>query len=301
MSVTRRDFIKIFGSSAAMFGAGPFFAHGLLAEETKHNKTLPGTGFGMLIDTSKCVGCKECQIACMKSHDLPVNVEASLLGPTALSIVEMRDISPAKDNSNIQPVKRQCMHCLNPSCVSACTVGALHKRPDGRVVYDTERCIGCRYCMYACPFGVPAFEWGKKLSVMRKCDGCSDRFDKGKITACAEACAYGALVYGSREDILKIAKERIKEGKGKILNHIYGESEIGGTSMVYLAAVPYDSLGFPTLSELAPAEINEKIMHSTPTIAVTILVALSAVHWLVNIRDRLEKKYENENSNKEVK
>ena len=165
-------------------------------------------GNGILIDISKCIGCKQCQIACMKSKNLPVDTEVTRLSPYAPSVVEMRNLSADKNKPQIQPVKRQCMNCLNPGCVSACTVGALTKRPDGPVVYDSNRCIGCRYCMYACPFGVPTFEWTKQFSLIRKCDGCADRIDQGKIPACAEACPAGALTYGNRNDLLTIAKDR---------------------------------------------------------------------------------------------
>ena len=301
MKLTRKRFIQACGSGVAFLSLGSFFVPELLAEESDPSRTASRNDYGILVDTSRCVGCKECQIACMKAHNLPVNENATFLGPTALSIVDMHKVSTEGGKAQIQPVKRQCMNCVNPSCVSACTVGALHKRPDGPVVYDTERCIGCRYCMYACPFGVPTFEWEKRFSVMRKCDGCVQRIDQGKIPACAEACPQEALVYGLRQDILKIAHERIRQGKGNIIDHIYGESEIGGTSRIYLATISFEKLGFPTLSETAPAKINEKIMHSTPTIAATAIISLSAIHWLITTRDKLMKEHADDDSPREVK
>jgi formate dehydrogenase iron-sulfur subunit len=200
----------------------------------------------------------------------------------------MKNISTDPAKPEIKPVKRQCMNCLNPSCVSACTVGALQKRDDGPVVYDSDRCIGCRYCMYACPFGVPTFEWNKQLSLISKCDNCANRIDQGKVPACVEACPAGALTYGKRTELLTMANQRIYDGKGKYIQHIYGEHEIGGTSMMYLAATPFEQLGFPALPENPPAEVNAAVMHATPTIAAGMILALSGMYWLIKRRDRLE-------------
>lgn len=281
MKISRRDFIKVCGASAALVGIGANFAPPKLGTREQGVPISPRVGNGILIDVSKCIGCKQCQIACMKSHDLPVDTEVTRLSPYAPSVVEMRNISADKNKPQIQPVKRQCMNCLEPSCVSACTVGALQKRPDGPVVYDSNRCIGCRYCMYACPFGVPTFEWNKQFSLIRKCDGCAARIDQGKIPACAEACPAGALTFGNRNDLLTIAKDRISKGKGKYVDDVYGETEVGGTSMLYLSAIPFEKLGFPQLPDQSPAEINETITHSTPTVAAGMVVALSSIYWLV--------------------
>lgn len=281
MKISRRDFIKAFGASAALIGVGANIAPPKLATRGQAVPISPRVGNGILIDISKCIGCKQCQIACMKSKNLPVDTEVTRLSPYAPSVVEMRNLSADKNKPQIQPVKRQCMNCLNPGCVSACTVGALTKRPDGPVVYDSNRCIGCRYCMYACPFGVPTFEWTKQFSLIRKCDGCADRIDQGKIPACAEACPAGALTYGNRNDLLTIAKDRISNGKGKYVDDVYGETEVGGTSMLYLSAIPFEKLGFPQLPDQSPAEVNEAITHSTPTVAAGMVVALSSIYWLV--------------------
>ena len=281
MKISRRDFIKVCGTSAALLGIGAKIAPPTLATRGQSVPISPRVGNGILIDTSRCIGCKQCQIACMKSHNLPVDDQITHLSPYAPSVVEMRNISADRNNPQIQPIKRQCMNCIEPSCVSACTVGALQKRPDGPVVYDDKRCIGCRYCMYACPFGVPTFEWNKQLSLIRKCDGCADRIDQGKIPACAEACPANALTYGNRNDLLTIAKDRISAGKGKYVNHIYGENEVGGTSMLYLATVAFEKLGLPSLPDQSPAKLNEAVTHSTPTVAAGMVVALGGIYWIM--------------------
>jgi formate dehydrogenase iron-sulfur subunit len=288
MNLTRRDFLKVCGASAALIGIGARQAPPGLVPFTSAVPISPKTGVGVLIDTTKCVGCQQCQVACQKAHDLPENRKVNALCPTALSVVDMKNISTDPAKPEIKPVKRQCMNCLNPSCVSACTVGALQKRDDGPVVYDSNRCIGCRYCMYACPFGVPTFEWNKQLSLISKCDNCANRIDQGKVPACVEACPAGALTYGKRTELLTMANQRIYDGKGKYIQHIYGEHEIGGTSMMYLAATPFEQLGFPALPENPPAEVNAAVMHATPTIAAGMILALSGMYWLIKRRDRLE-------------
>jgi formate dehydrogenase iron-sulfur subunit len=200
----------------------------------------------------------------------------------------MRNVSPDLGKPEIRPIKWQCMHCLNPACVAACTVGALRKTPEGPVVYDSDRCIGCRYCMYACPFGIPTFEWNQTFSLIKKCDGCSPKVCQGEMPVCVKACPASALAYGTRSELLAIAKERIYAGKGKYLDKIYGERDVGGTSMLYLASVPFEQLGMPILPEESPAELNVLIMHSTPTIATTIALLLTGIYWMIKRRDRLE-------------
>ena len=295
MKLTRRDFIKLAGASAVMLGMGARMAPPSLGTGPRSVPQPPRIGKGVLIDTTKCVGCQQCQVACQKSKDLPADTKTRVLCAAAPSVIEMKNVSTDPAKPELKPVKRQCMNCLNPACVAACTVGALQKRPDGPVVYDSDRCIGCRYCMYACPFGVPTFEWDKQFSLIRKCYSCAARTDQGKLPACVEACPANALSYGNRNDLLTMANQRIYDGKNKYVQHVYGEHEVGGTSMLYLASAPFEALGFPTLPDQAPAEMNAAIMHSTPTIAAGMIMALSGAYWLIKSRDRLEPAYEHEN------
>lgn len=288
MKLTRRDFLKLCSAGAVTLGIGAKMAPSSLGTGAWTVPQPPRPSNGVLIDTTKCVGCQQCQIACQKSKNLPEDKKIRALCATAPSVIEMKDISTDPAKPQLKPVKRQCMNCINPACVSACTVGALQKRADGPVVYDSDRCIGCRYCMYACPFGVPTFEWEKQFSLIRKCDGCADRRDQGKVPACVEACPAKALTYGPRSDLLTMANQRIYDPKSTYVPHIYGEREVGGTTMLYLASVPFEQLGFPTLPDEAPAEINATIMHSTPTIAIGMATALSGIYWLIKRRDKLE-------------
>jgi formate dehydrogenase iron-sulfur subunit len=275
VKLTRRDFLKICGAGAVTLGAGAKMPPSSLGMGTLNVPQPPRNANGVLIDTTKCMGCQRCQVACQSNRNLPTDTKIRALSPVSPSVVQLVNVStdPAKPVN--QPVKHQCMNCINPACVAACTVGALQKRLDGPVVYDSSRCIGCRYCMYACPFGVPTFEWNKQFSLISKCDSCVARIDQGKLPACVEACPVKALTFGKREELLTIANQRIYGSTGNYQQHIYGEHEIGGTSMLYISAMP---------PEEAPAEINATIMHSTPTVGLAMAMALSGIYWLVRKR-----------------
>ena len=138
------------------------------------------------------------------------------------------------------------MHCQDPTCVSVCPVGAFTKTAAGPVVYAEDRCMGCRYCMMACPFGVPRYEWNKVWAPrVKKCRMCAPRQAKGLKPACTEVCPVQAGVFGEREDLLREAENRLKQEPTKYIQHIYGKQEVGGTSVLYLSAVPFEELGLP--------------------------------------------------------
>ncbi len=280
MKLTRREFLKIGGASAALLGLGAQFAPVPVVGRLSRAPVSLSPGYGMLIDTTKCVGCKSCQLACKKAKGLPTDDNPTALSPTTLCFVDFENVSTDADKPVIKPVKRQCMHCNYPGCVSACTVGALQKTANGPVVYDSGKCIGCRYCMYACPFGIPTFEWDKQLSLIKKCDGCAELTANGQLPACAKACPTGAIQYGKRDELLTIARQRIDDPKVTYVKQIYGEKEIGGTSMLYLSAVPFDAMGFPSLPEEPPSEVSQTIMHSTPLVAAVVASVLTGTYLL---------------------
>jgi Fe-S-cluster-containing dehydrogenase component len=176
-----------------------------------------------------------------------------------------------------------CMHCEDPSCVSACTVGALKKGEKGIVTYDEDRCIGCRYCMYACPFEVPNYEWEKQLPLIVKCDLCISRLGEGESEpACAATCPTDAIIFGKKGDMLAQAHQRIETSPGKYINHVYGETENGGTATYYVSPVPFEELGFPTTeSTLSPAYSNRLVTHGTPAVAGAVAIGLSGVYLTI--------------------
>lgn len=182
-----------------------------------------------------------------------------------------------------------CMHCLEPACASACPVGAWTKRDDGPVVYDADRCIGCRYCMNACPFGVPHFDWNRGVveqPLITKCTMCAHRLDQGQEPACVQTCLTGALKFGSREQLLAEAKSLIAAHPGKYVNHVYGETENGGTSYLIISHVPFADLGLPEVPSQSVSAASEAVMEGTLPFAFSWAVVLSAVAGLVRLRER---------------
>ena len=236
---------------------------------------------GILIDLTRCTGCQQCALACQGANNCgdPETIPTGLTADS-LSFVETVSL----DETHAMTVKHQCMHCLHPACVSACTVGALQKRPDGPVVYDASRCIGCRYCQYACPFGVPAFDWDNPLGLIHKCQLCATRLDAGQLPACVGACPNGALRAGPRQALLAQAHGQIASNPGRYVDHIYGETEAGGTSMLYLSDVPFARLGFPPLDATPIPGQAEAMMRRTPAIALGMATLATTLHLITRLR-----------------
>jgi len=264
MDISRRKFFKV--TAAAGGAAACAVAKPAMAREAKEPDP---NGYGMLNDSARCIGCKACEVVCKKENILPA--ESTLEDPLYDSPRNVAEhtytlIKLFKDDkSGVSSfVKRQCMHCVDPACQSACIVGALKKQPDGSVKYDGNMCMGCRYCMVACPFNVPQFEWHKAIPVITKCTLCGDtRLAKGKPTACSEACPAGAIVFGKRGDLLKIARSRIDASPELYVDHIYGEKEVGGTNVFYLSKkeVAFASLGLPDFDYRPVSDLTESIQH----------------------------------------
>jgi len=236
---------------------------------------------GLLIDTARCTGCRECMKSCMSLHAFEGDPkQVNELSATAYTVVLER-----KDGTN---VRRMCRHCQKPSCASVCPVAALHKTDLGPVAYDSSRCIGCRYCMVACPFSVPRYEWNKAVPSVRKCDMCIDRLREGKKPACADACAYDATVAGTREELLVEAHKRIAESPGDYYDHVYGEHELGGTNVLFLSAKPIEDLFRPGLDGNDPLPaLTARVLEKIPGIAVGGAAALMAFWWITRRRDEV--------------
>jgi Fe-S-cluster-containing dehydrogenase component len=251
---------------------------------------------GVLYDTTLCIGCRECEAACNRRNHLPRtavpfsdrDVFRSFRRPseTAFTVVNQFQGGPSPDQAGLEQTwcKVQCMHCLYPSCVSACIVGAMTKAPDGAVVYNPTICLGCRYCQVACPFEVPAFEFNEPLVPrVRKCELCTDHEKgTGANPACAAACPTEALLFGRRADLVATAKERIARRPARYLDHLYGEHEVGGTSWMYLTGRPVQEIGLLPLTTKAPPARTEAIQHGIfkyGIIPVTLYGLLGGVMW----------------------
>jgi formate dehydrogenase iron-sulfur subunit len=228
----------------------------------------------LLLDITKCIGCHQCEQACREGHGQPLEQPAKL-SATAFTVLE--------DHGD-KFVRRLCQHCEEPSCASACLVGALRKTPLGPVVYDAKKCIGCRYCMMACPYQVPKYEWTKLAPLMRKCDMCYDRVSTGQQTRCAEACPTGATFFGSRDELLFEARKRLHENSAYV-QHVYGERELGGASVFYLTDVPFEKLGFPAPAHKeAMPTLTAAAMSDTPTVVLVGGSLLAGIYWITQRR-----------------
>ena len=280
MSLNRRKFIKLagLGLGGALLAPQVVLASGEVDAEN---------GVAMLYDTTKCIGCRACQNACKGWNGNPAERDSTGLydAPMELSADTWTLIQLYEGNGERSFVKLQCMHCLEPACVSACPVHALEKTDEGPVTYNPTRCIGCRYCMVACPFGVPRFEWEEVLPQVAKCTFCNDRLAVGSGPACAEACPTGALIWGRRGELLTEAKGRIADSPGKYEDHVYGEDDVGGTSVLYLSHVAFENLGFPELGSEPVPELNNRMApFILPTIFVGGLAVLASAHYMTGKR-----------------
>jgi formate dehydrogenase iron-sulfur subunit len=235
----------------------------------------------MLIDMNMCSGCFECAGACKKLHGFPgAPEEAKELSEHAYTIVRQE-----RDDFTIRDL---CRHCLTPTCVSVCPAGAMEKTDLGPVTYDAEKCMGCRYCMTACPFNVPRYEWDSPAPAIRKCDMCYERQLEGKMPACADACPTGATQFGTREELLAEARERIESCPEDYHPHIYGEFELGGTSVLFLSPFPLESLGYrDELGQQPLKRLTDEALRKIPVVGVAGATVLMAFWWITQRRDEV--------------
>ncbi|MBW2038830.1 MAG: 4Fe-4S dicluster domain-containing protein [Deltaproteobacteria bacterium] len=274
IKITRRGFLKAITATSGI---------GLLSKAKDALGLEEFTGwpdrYGVLTDLSLCVGCRSCEEACNEINNLPppeVPFEDQTVfekerrpEPNAWTVVN-RYPNPQDENRPIF-VKKQCMHCDEPACASACLVGALKKTPEGAVIYNEDVCIGCRYCIAACPFYVPAYDYASPLyPKVRKCILCYEKkIKKGELPACVEACPMEAMTFGKRKDLIKLAYKKILENPDKYVDHIYGEHEAGGTSWMYISPVPFEQLGFVTDIATTPyPEFSRGFLSAVPMVLI---------------------------------
>lgn len=282
----RRDFLKIataVAASSIMTDKARAAPQNILSDDRS----------GVLVDTTLCIGCRKCEYVCKMAHNIETNgpetyddrdVFQSMRRPDDQNLTVVNAYENADDPGKPVTVKVQCMHCDEPACLSACIVGAFSKDKSGIVSWDESKCIGCRYCIIACPFQIPAYEYSKALEPkVMKCDWCVDRQEKGDLPACVDICPVEALLFGKRSSLIQVAKERIRKNPERYFNHIYGETEVGGTSWLYLAGQDFQNLDFPNLSNDPAPGVSEAIQHGVfayfvPPIALYAL--LGGVMWI---------------------
>jgi len=233
----------------------------------------------LLIDISLCVGCNACQEGCKAENKLAPGEEKTLSPTAYTALSEHKGVF----------VRHLCQHCDSPTCVSVCPVAAFTKLPDGPVIYDANKCIGCRYCMQACPFRVPRYEWASTKPRVQKCIFCAPRLAKGLQTACAEACPTGATKFGDREDLLREAMERIFTKPTELVHKIYGREEVGGTSVFYISPVPFEQLGFDTQLGSTPMPLlTLSALSKVPNVVGVGSTMLAGIWWITNRRSEVQ-------------
>lgn len=290
MSLTRRKFIGWIGAAGMAAAAGRKAS----AATTRHFKGYPDS-MAVLHDTTLCIGCRRCEGACNAVNDLP----APEVPFTDLTVLDNhRRTTPGtytvvnrKPGNGGGPVfvKKQCNHCLEPACASACFVSAFMKTREGAVVYDASVCVGCRYCMVACPFDIPTYEYDNAFSPrIMKCTMCHPRVLEGKLPGCVESCPTEALNFGTRGDLLKIARKRITRRPDRYVDHIYGEREMGGTSWLYLSGVPFETVGMRMDLGVIPApELTAGALGSVPMVVGLWPVMLTGIYAMSKRKEKI--------------
>ena len=291
MSISRRRFLKCM-TAAGTAMAVPGVAAGAHGEFSGY----PDSG-GVLHDITLCIGCRLCEKACNEVNGLPAPGEPfddmSILetkrrtDDKTYTVVNRRDAG----GDGKSPVfwKSQCNHCQEPACLSACFVAAYTKTPEGAVTYDASLCVGCRYCIVACPFNVPTYEYDEALEPkVMKCTMCHPRLLEGKLPGCVDACPQEALVFGKREDLIALARERIRKNPDRYVDHIYGEREMGGTNWLYISGTPFEEIGFRTDLGTTPApEFTSGALSSVPIIMAVWPALLGGVYAMTRSKERV--------------
>jgi len=292
MSITRRKFLGWMGAAGAT-------AAGAKTASAATNKEFTGypDSKGVLFDETRCIGCRRCEAACNKVNELP----APDVPFDELSVVDEKRRTDANHFTVVNsygeadaPVYRkiQCNHCLEPACASACFVKAFNKTETGAVVYNASVCVGCRYCMIACPFEIPAYEYDEPLTPrVRKCTMCAPRVADGLLPGCVESCPSEALTFGKREDLLKIARGRIEKHPGRYIDHIYGEREMGGTSWLYISGVPFSQIGLrEDLGTKAAPELTAGALGAVPMVIGLWPVLLTGIYAVSKRKEKISAK-----------
>ena len=247
--------------------------------------------WAILTDVTKCIGCEECVKACQEARGLPQERPWPWVKQISdLSSSRWTNLVDLVDDKGSHYIRRQCRHCLDPECVSVCLVGALQKTDEGPVIYDPDICIGCRYCMIACPWEIPRYSWEDTVPYIQKCDMCYERIlDGATAPACVEACPTEATIFGDRDALLAEALRRLAAEPDKYVPKVWGEHEVGGTSVMYVSDVEINltDLENPIVETAAMPHRTTKILHQMPFVFVLMAGAMGGVNWVIARRQKI--------------
>jgi formate dehydrogenase iron-sulfur subunit len=237
---------------------------------------------GILVDVTRCTGCNECVEACAQANGLGASEFMVQQSPDGLSARRWSSIVESPEGGF---VRKFCRHCLEPACVSACPVGAMYRTSEGVVLYDSQKCMGCRYCMMACPFGIPRYEWESPAPLVQKCTLCYGRLEQGELPACVETCPEGVLTFGERRELLALANQRIQEAADMYLPKVYGAYDVGGTAVIYISHVPLDFLGYHGAPGDEPRpELTWEWLSKVPAISIGVASLMTGLFWIIEWR-----------------
>jgi len=262
--VNRRNFLQVAGTATATAMA--------VRPAGAATKIDPAKQRGVLVDLTKCIGCRTCEQSCAEANKLAApdwSDDGSYAKPRQTTEKQWTVVNKYNTSKGEVFVKSQCMHCVTPACAAGCLTKGLEKRPEGAVTWDGDKCMGCRYCMVSCPFDVPKFEYHAWNPKIQKCQLCFERTQAGGKPACVENCPAEALTFGTRGELLQLAHERIYQNPKDYYPHVYGEEEVGGTSYMYISPVPFEEVGFRTdLGTAAVPETTRDFLTAVPLVLV---------------------------------
>ncbi len=287
--MNRRSFLALLGGTGltALGNGTNACAAGTFPGHTNSN--------GVLHDTTLCIGCRKCEVACSKVNDLPkpeqsledLTVTHTKRRTTAAAWTVVNRYEQSDGTSVFR--KLQCLHCEEPACASACFVKAFTKNPDGSVTYDPSLCVGCRYCMVACPFNIPGYTYDSAFNpLVQKCTLCHPRLEQGLLPGCVDACPTGALVYGKRKDLIRIAWDRINADKGRYQTHLYGEHEMGGTAWMILSGASFTNVGLDEkLGNQPAADYTKGLLGVVPMVVGIWPVLLGGAYAITKRKEQV--------------
>lgn len=244
----------------------------------------------MLIDISKCMGCRGCQVACKQWNQLPAEDTrhtGTYENPPRFTAHTWTKIGfqeyTTEDGADTWIfTKLGCMHCSDAACMKACPAGAISHTEFGTVHIDEKKCIGCNYCIASCPFNVVGFDQAANLA--KKCTFCYDRISAGEIPACAKTCPTEAIIYGDRNDMINIAQNRVSELRSNDFPRaeMYGLEELDGLGMMYiLTEGKSDSMSKYALPEAPSVPLSTEIWNYIfKPVRVVLVAALAFALWI---------------------